>query len=187
MDKGFVEPLTISQIEFCLFNEAEDETAFWRSQPDGSEADGEGDLVGEMAGAGPQNSPASPEGPCWFCSAPGHVKRSCPARLKAVHAKSGSASRPSRGGRGGRSYQRFEEVRRGAPRRGRPPPRNNSSTASSSRQAMDSRKGIFPIRERRVGKISDTVHEEDSAPPEEGELDGEVGGLYDSQYDQAGF
>ena len=52
---------------------------------------------------------------------------------------------------------------------------------------MDSRKGIFPIRELRVGEISDTVHEEDSAPPEEGELDGEVGGLYDSHYDQAGF
>ena len=96
MDKGFVEPLTISQIEFCLFNEAEDETAFWSSQPDGSEADGEGDLVGKMDGAGPQNSPASPEGTCWFCSAPGHVKRSCPA-------KSGSVSRPSRGGRGVRS------------------------------------------------------------------------------------
>ena len=114
MDKGFVEPLTISQIEFCLFNEAEDETAFWSSQPDGSEAEGEGDLVGEMAGAGPQNSPASPEGPCWFCSAPGHMKRSCLARLKAVHAKSCKimhASRPSRGERGGRLYQRFEEVR----------------------------------------------------------------------------
>ena len=52
---------------------------------------------------------------------------------------------------------------------------------------MDSRKGIFPIRELRVGEISDTVHEEDSAPPEEGQLDGEVGGLFDSQYDQAGF
>ena len=54
MDKGFVKPLTISQIEFCLFNEAEDETAFWSSQPDGSEAEGEGDLVGEMAGAAPR-------------------------------------------------------------------------------------------------------------------------------------
>ena len=66
-DEGFVEPLTISQIEFCLFNEADDETAFWNNQPDGSE-DMEGEMVGEMVGA-PQNSPASPEGPCWFCSA----------------------------------------------------------------------------------------------------------------------
>ena len=68
-DEGFVEPLTISQIEICLFNEADDETAFWNNQPDGSEADAEGEMVGEMAGAAPQNSPASPEGPCWFCSA----------------------------------------------------------------------------------------------------------------------
>ena len=187
-DEGFVEPLTISQIEFCLFNEADDETAFWNNQPDGSEADVEGDLVGEMAGAGPQNSPASPEGPCWFCSALGHVKRNCPARLKAVHAKVGISSRPSRGGRGGRTYQRFEEARRGSPRRGRPPPRSRSSTTPSGRSAMDSRRGIFPVRERRVGEISDTGHEEHSAPPEEGgELDGEVGGLYDAKYDQAGF
>ena len=187
VDEGFVEPLTISQIKFCLFNEADDERAFWSKQPDGSEADGEGDLVGEMAGAGPQNSPASPEGPCWFCGAPGQVKRSCPARLKAVHSKAGGSASPSRGGRDGRSYQCFEEVCQEAPRRGRPPPRNRASTAPSSRQTTDSRRGIFPVRERRVGEISDTVPEEDSAPPEEGELDGEVGGLYDSQYDQAGF
>ena len=179
LDEGFVEPLTVSQIEFCVFNEEDNETVFWSDQPDGSElVDGEDYVVGEMAGAG--NSPAHPEGPCWFCSAPGHVKRSCPARLKAVHAKSGSTPRSSRGGRGGggRSYQRLEEVRRGAPRRGRGRGRGSSS---------DSRRGIYPVRERRVGEISDVLHEEDPGLPEEEEVNGEVGGLYDSNYEQTGF
>ena len=180
IDEGFVEPLTVSQIEFCIFNEEDDETVFWSNQPDGSDLfDSEDQVVGEMAGAG--NSPAHPEGPCWFCSAPGHVKRSCPARLKAVHAKSGSTPRSSRGGRGGggRSYQRLEEVRRGAaPRRGRGRGRGSSS---------DSRRGIYPVRERRVGEISDVLHEEDTELPEGEEVNGEVGGLYDSNYEQTGF
>ena len=179
IDEGFVEPLTVSQIDFCVFNEEDNETVFWSDQPDGSElVDGEDYVVGEMGGAG--NSPAHPEGPCWFCSAPGHVKRSCPARLKAVHAKSGSTPRSSRGGRGGggRSYQRLEEVRRGAPRRGRGRGRSSSS---------DSRRGIYPVRERRVGEISDVLHEEDPGLPEEEEVSGDVGGLYDSNFEQTGF
>ena len=60
-------------------------------------------------------------------------------------------------------------------------------TSSSYRHTSDSRRGIFPVRERRVGEISDTVQEEDSGPPEEEEVDGEFGGLYDPHYEQAGF
>ena len=178
-DEGFVEPLTIEQMDFCLLNESDEESIFWENQPDGSE-DSDGRIIGEMVGA-PQNSPASPEGPCWVCSGP-HVKRNCPARLKAVHAKVGRSSRPSRGGRGGRPYQRFEEVRRGSWRgRGRPPPRSRPSASSSS----DSRRGIFPVWERMVGEISDTGHEGEPSPPEEGnEGNQEVGGLYDAHYDQ---
>ena len=182
-DEGFVEPLTIEQMDFCLFNESDEESIFWENQPDGSE-DFDSGTVGEMVGA-PQNSPASPEGPCWVCGGP-HVKRNCPARLKAVHAKVGRTSRPSRGGRGGRPYQRFEEVRRGSSRRGRPPFRSRPSASSSGRSAIsDSRRGIFPVRERRVGEISDTGHEGELSPPEEGnEGNQEVGGLYNAHYDQ---
>ena len=113
------------------------------------------------------------------------MKRNCPARLKAVHAKVGRTSRPSRGGRGGRPYQRFEEVRRGSSRRGRPPFRSRPSASSSGRSAIsDSRRGIFPVRER-VGEISGTGHEGELSHPEEGnEGNQEVGGLYNAHYDQ---
>ena len=137
-----VEQLTISQMEFCLLNESDEETLFWSSQPDGSDPDLGGEL-GEMAG-GLQNSPASPEGPWWACGGP-HVKRLCPSRLKAVIAKSGGAPRSFRGRKGGRA---FEEVRRGSSRRGRAPPRGRPSAAPSSRQVTDSRRGIFPVRDR---------------------------------------
>ncbi len=182
-EEDFVEPLTIAQMDFCMFNESETESTFWNNQPDGSEAsDPEGEIVGEMVGT-PQNSPASPEGPCWFCSARGHVKKFCPARLKAVHAKVGSSSRPPRGGRGGRS--RFEEVRRGSSRRGRST-RGRPSASTSGRSAVgDSRRGIFPVRDRRVGEISDA-----GQPGEEHEVSQEVGGLYNDQdyhYDQPDF
>ena len=92
-DEEFVEQLTISQIEVCLLNETDDETRFWSSQPDGSYEELGGEL-GEMAG-GLQNSPDSPEVPCWARGGP-HVKRNCPSRLKAVIAKSGGLSRSSR-------------------------------------------------------------------------------------------
>ena len=53
---------------------------------------------------------------------------------------------------------------------------------------MDSRKGIFPVRDRRVEEISDTGHEGDPSPPEGGsEMNNEVGGLYDAHYDQSNF
>ena len=75
-EEVFVEPLTISQMDFCLFNESDEESNFWNNQPDGSDPDPESGMIGEMVGA-PQNSPASPEGPCWFCSAQGHMKKFC--------------------------------------------------------------------------------------------------------------
>ena len=181
-DEGFVEPLTIAQMDFCLLNESNEESIFWESQPDGSE---ESETVGEMGGS-PQNSPASPEGPCWVCSGP-HVKRNCPSRLKAVHAKVGRMPRPSRGGRGGRPFRRFEEVRRGAPRRGRSSPRFRSTVPSAGRSAVsNSRQGILPYRERGVGELADRGQEE--GPPsatseERNDINQEVGGLYDAQYD----
>ena len=181
-DEGFVEPLTVAQMDFCLLNESDEESIFWESQPDGSE---DPETVGEMVGS-PQNSPASPEGPCWVCGGP-HVKRNCPARLKAVHAKVGRTPRPSRGGRGGRPFRRFEEVRRGAPRRGRPSPRFRPSASSSGRSAVsNSRQGILPYRERGVGEIADNGHEEGApatTPEERNDINQEVGGLYDAQYD----
>ena len=179
-DEGFVEPLTIAEMDFCLLNESDEESIFWESQPDGSE---DPETVGEMIGS-PQNSPASPEGPCWVCGGP-HVKRNCPARLKAVHAKVGRTPRPSRGGRGGRPFRRFEEVRRGAPRRGRSSPRLRSAASASGRSAVsNSRNGILPYRERRVGEISDSGQEGGApAPEEKDDINQEVGGLYDAQYD----
>ena len=172
-DEEFVEQLTISQIEFCLLNETDEETRFWSSQPDGSDEELGGEL-GEMAG-GLQNSRASPDGPCWACRGP-HMKRLCPSRLKAVIAKSGGSSRSSQGGKGGRA---FEEVRRGSSRRGRPPPRSRPAAVPSSRQVTDSRRGIFPVRDRRgVGELSGTTDVEGPAQPEGEELNGgEVGGL----------
>ena len=93
LEDEYVEPLTIAQMEFCIFNEEQEETDFWDSQsvlPEEEEG-----VIGEL---GPQ-SPASPDGPCWFCNVAGHVKARCPARLNAVHSKYG-ASRP-KVGRGG--------------------------------------------------------------------------------------
>ena len=45
LDEGFVEPLTISQLEFCLFNESNEETTFWSNQPEGGDGDYESDVV----------------------------------------------------------------------------------------------------------------------------------------------
>ena len=163
--EGFEEPLTVSPLEFCLFNESDEETLFWSNQPKAGEGDYDNDVVGEMGG--PQDSPASPEGPCWFCSKLGHVKRTCPSRLKSVHARSG-ASRPSRGFRGGRSATRVGEVRRGSSRRGRFSPRNTSSSSSSA-----------PAEEE--GEKSPEDEYDENVDHEE------VGGLYDAHHDQSDF
>ena len=186
LEEGFVEPLTISQIEFCIFNEEQEETDFWDSQSV-SQEEGEG-FLGEL---GPQ-SPASPDGPCWFCSAPGHVKAKCPARLNAVHAKYG-ASRP----KVGRGRRCFEEVRRGSsrPNRGRRASWRGSRgisgpQAASSRRypsdSWDSRNGILPFRSRRLGEMSEEGPEEEAGllqGGEGGEMAEEVGGLYEAQQD----
>ena len=44
-DEGFVEPLTVAQMDFCLLNKSDEESIFWESQPDGSE---DPETVGEM-------------------------------------------------------------------------------------------------------------------------------------------
>ena len=182
-----VEPLTIAQMEFCIFNEEQEETDFWDSQSLFPEDEDEG-AVGEL---GPQ-SPASPDGPCWVCNAPGHVKARCPARLNAVHSKYG-ASRP-KFGRGGR---RFEEVRRGSsrPNRGRRAPWRGSRGASGSptspsgrypSDSRDSRNGILPFRSRKLGEMSEEGPEDEAGRPhpgEGGEVAEEMGGLYEARQD----
>ena len=63
-DEGFEEPLTISQLEFCLFNKSDEETLFWSNQPEAGEGDYESDVVGEIGG--PQTHRRLPRDPVGF-------------------------------------------------------------------------------------------------------------------------
>ena len=69
------EPLSIAQMEFCVFNETNEESVFWDAQ-----------TLAE-AGAGTvkgiykfRDAPPSAMGPCWNCNQLCHQKRQCPGR-----------------------------------------------------------------------------------------------------------
>ena len=97
VEEDWETPLTLEEVQCCVKNESEVETAYWHEQcPEGMLEE-----VGEGHPTGFKNLP--PGTGCWSCGGP-HYKAQCPQRMKVVQQKVGR-----RGGFGQRRVSKKKE------------------------------------------------------------------------------